>query len=515
MGCNLFLRLAAAGLALALCGCASESPEARLQAAIDAMGSDDALTALGSVVLAASGTLDKAAEGQAFSPRRPSPAPYEETLAVDLAGTAALWDYHEERYDGTTERFGESYAVDGQKLLLIHSLGIAVPLRSPAFGEDRARVRRRLPHVMLRELLSSPERLALVEPDARIRGTLEDGTVVEVALDPETRVVRELAYEQILPGRGPVTLRWWYEDYEEIAPGVSFPMRYGSRVGELAYTEMRVDEARAGGPELFAAPDGLRVLDARDSPPDAEPAELERRELSSGVYVVPDVRSGFAPLVVELDDGLVVVDAPASFPMLGQLPAGETDPAPSMSWHSERLVSYLGEAWPDKPVRYVVLTHHHEDHAGGVRAFVAAGATVLGPASAVDVARRLVELPEGAVGDRLASAPREASYEVVDSARGIGAGPRRVELLPVGDNPHADGMLVISVPEAEILYVSDLLTPGPLESYPRDNHRPLDEFFAGWLDGQGLDPDAVWSMHGADPVTREHLERLRAATPER
>ena len=36
--------------------------------------------------------------------------------------------------------------------------------------------------------------------------------------------------------------------------------------------------------------------------------------------------------------------------------------------------------YPGKPIKYLVLTHHHMDHTGGMRAYVAEGATVIVPA---------------------------------------------------------------------------------------------------------------------------------------
>ncbi len=76
--------------------------------------------------------------------------------------------------------------------------------------------------------------------------------------------------------------------------------------------------------------------------------------------------------------------------------------------------------------------------------------------------------------------------------------------------PHAEGMLIVAHPETNTLYVSDLLTPAPLEAYPRPSHAALDRFFAGWLEHSELAPDSVWTMHGRGPVTRAHLERARS-----
>jgi glyoxylase-like metal-dependent hydrolase (beta-lactamase superfamily II) len=487
------------------------TPASMLSRALDAMGAPAVMESAGPFAIYASGTLDKAAEGQGYSPGVAAPGPFLETIAVDPSGSAVRWEYREDRYDGTHEYFGESYVSSTLSHLLVYDYGVAVPIRSASFATELRRLRRRIPHLLLQELLGDSDALRSRSSEGgmrRIVGRTDNGTATTVSVDPVTALVRQVEYQLSVPGRGLVTVEWWYDDYREVAGGVRLPFRYGSRVGDLEYTAMFVDSVTFGETTLFEPPSDLRVLDARDQPEIASDPKLEVHALAPGVFVVPEVRSGFAPLVVEFDTFLVAVDAPASFSMLGQIPAGETDAGPSMSWASERFVDALSERWPDKPVAYVVLTHHHEDHVGGVRAFVAEGATVLGARSTIEVVRALVALPALEVGDRLASTNVSLRTEVIDGPRRISDGFQTLEIIPVGDNPHADGMMVVSLPELGTLYVSDLLTPGPVESYPRSSHAALDHFFASWLTRSGLVPDSVWTMHGSEAITGAHLARL-------
>lgn len=89
----------------------------------------------------------------------------------------------------------------------------------------------------------------------------------------------------------------------------------------------------------------------------------------------------------QLDDFVLAVDAPAGWNELHQLPASGVVRGERSTALGERYLAGIRSRVPDKPVRYIVLTHAHGDHAGGVPAFIESGATILGS----DVTRPVVE----------------------------------------------------------------------------------------------------------------------------
>jgi glyoxylase-like metal-dependent hydrolase (beta-lactamase superfamily II) len=93
----------------------------------------------------------------------------------------------------------------------------------------------------------------------------------------------------------------------------------------------------------------------------------------------------------------------------------------------------------------------------------------------------------------------------------IGTGPARLEVIPVADHPHSTAMLVAWFPDPRILFQGDLFYPQPLAEFPSPNRAPIMRWFAGWLERQGIDPERIYSTHGDEPATREHLARLREA----
>ena len=84
---------------------------------------------------------------------------------------------------------------------------------------------------------------------------------------------------------------------------------------------------------------------------------LRLQEIAPGVHQVQGGTHN--SLVVEMSDHLIVLDAPV------------TD-AQSL-W----LVGQTRARFPGKPIRWLALTHHHMDHAGGLRGILAEGGVTL------------------------------------------------------------------------------------------------------------------------------------------
>ena len=192
-------------LAVGCGGTASDAPPIdTLSSAAQAMGTPSALDSLGPFFVYASGTLNKTAEGQGFTPSDPAPAPLTEITGVDPIGDAALWEYREERFDGTHEHFGESYPFASLSYQFAYDVGVAVPIRGSGFESERARIQRRIPHLLLEEMRTRPTRLRPLESDGvtRVAGTLRDGTEITLSIDPATSLVVGLEYDTTLPARG-------------------------------------------------------------------------------------------------------------------------------------------------------------------------------------------------------------------------------------------------------------------------------------------------------------------------
>jgi glyoxylase-like metal-dependent hydrolase (beta-lactamase superfamily II) len=165
-------------------------------------------------------------------------------------------------------------------------------------------------------------------------------------------------------------------------------------------------------------------------------------ELAPNVQMVQG--GGANNLIVNMKDGLVVFDAP-------------TD-----NGQSEAVIKLAKDKYPGKAIKYLVLTHHHMDHTGGMRAFAAEGATVIVPSPDKAYFEQVVKAAHTLDPDAQQKAMKPANVQEVKDQLSIKDDTEEITLYNI-PNPHVDGMIIGHVAKANVLWVTDLISPrGPI-----------------------------------------------------
>jgi len=165
-------------------------------------------------------------------------------------------------------------------------------------------------------------------------------------------------------------------------------------------------------------------------------------ELGPNVQMVQG--GGANNLIINMKDGLVVVDAP-------------TDEGQS-KW----VIDAAKAKYPGKPIKTLILTHHHMDHTGGMRAFVAEGATVIVPAPDKVYFENVIKAQHALEPDPQQKAMKPANVQEVKDSMSIKDDTVDINLYNI-PNPHVDGMLIVHVVKDNIVWVTDLVSPrGPV-----------------------------------------------------
>lgn len=145
-------------------------------------------------------------------------------------------------------------------------------------------------------------------------------------------------------------------------------------------------------------------------------------------------------LIVAMKDYLVVFDAPIN------------------EWQSRWTIDAAKAKYPGKPVKYLVLTHHHYDHTGGARTYVAEGASVIVGAPNKAHFEKVFRAPHTVNPDELQKNPKPAT--VVEVAERMSLKDENGEILLYKiANQHADGMLIGYIVNAGVVWVTDLWSP--------------------------------------------------------
>lgn len=327
---------------------------------------------------------------------------------------------------------------------------------------------RYFPHLLLRQAEAAPSPEA--NGPTRLRFRDAAGDTIEVELDPQTG----LPVSATQPGPGSAKTQLLYSDYRR-RHGLLMPHRLQIKIGDRVQEELTLGRTSLGAPgdAEFAEPTGY-------TPPPAS-GEPRQRELAPGVFFFENMPFGNHSMAVDAGDHLILVEAPSS---------------PEASAAQRRL---LEQARPGKQVRYVLVTHHHGDHNGGLLPWVESGATIVVPAGARVAIERQVR-SRGYQG--------ELKIEEVSGRRSFGSGPNRIDAHAFASS-HAAAHMLMHLPERRILFQGDLFYL-PERGDPPPAFPVVRELQA-LIRRLGLDVDWIVGVHGRPGTPADLAESVRKA----
>ena len=227
-------------------------------------------------------------------------------------------------------------------------------------------------------------------------------------------------------------------------------------------------------PEIFKVPEGMRAVTFPQLTPVTKHAEK--------IYTTS--AGGYNVLFVDFNDHIFVMEAPGNDRL------------------SLQAIEQIRKTIPNKPIKYVAVTHHHDDHAGGIRTYIAEGATLIITPGEEAFFKRVSGLRFNADPDALTRNPREPKFEPIQNGkRVLTDGTTTVELYDIGAGPHAEGMLVAYFPDQKLIYQGDLLNRPSNGDYPIANDTSA--HFLNWIDTKKLPVEITIPVHGTPTTIAE------------
>jgi glyoxylase-like metal-dependent hydrolase (beta-lactamase superfamily II) len=228
--------------------------------------------------------------------------------------------------------------------------------------------------------------------------------------------------------------------------GVMAPAKIVQTRGGWPFFEVTVTSAKANPSDvatLVPAPAGNRGGGGGGGAPAAPALTVTSEKLGDGLYRLTTGNGSYDSVIVEFKDYVMMLEAGQSVAR-GQAYIAET----------HKLI-------PNKPIRYVMNTHPHSDHTGGLPALVAEGATIITQKNNVEFLERALNTPRTLLDDPLAKTPKKAKIEAVEETKTYTDGTRTVVMYHTAPVPHSNGLMIAYLPKEKIIFQGDFsLTPG-------------------------------------------------------
>ena len=263
---------------------------------------------------------------------------------------------------------------------------------------------------------------------------------------------------------GDIVFETAFSDYKTMG-GVPFPGHILQRQGGYPVLDLNITEVKINVP----APTIPTVRAA------APAATATSEKLSDGVWLIT---GGYASLVVDMKDHILVIEG------------GQSDQ------RSQAVIAEAKRLVPGKSITELVNTHSHVDHAGGLRAYVAEGATIVTQEINKPYYEKIWKTPHTLAPDRLAQNPKKPSFKTVKDKMTLTDGNHVVELYHMTDFGHHTGMLLVYLPKERVLIEADGFNPpGTLLTQTPAVISPYTQSLVAHIERLKLDVERVIPIH--------------------
>jgi glyoxylase-like metal-dependent hydrolase (beta-lactamase superfamily II) len=291
------------------------------------------------------------------------------------------------------------------------------------------------------------------------------GQLKAKALVNERNLIEKVDSWNTNPVLGDMLTETTYAEYKDFG-GVQFPTRITQKQGGFPTLDLTISEVKPNAPVDIQPPDNIKQTSVK----------VESDKIADGIWYLTG--GTHHSVLVEMNDHLVVVEGPQ-------------DDARAVA-----VIAEVKKTVPNKPIRYVVNTHNHFDHAGGLAAFAADGAIVITHDVNKAFLDKSLAAPRSVNPDKLAQSGKKATVEGMQDKRVLSDGTRTVELHLIKGTLHDDGIIMAYLPKEKLLVEADVYTPGAPNTPPSTPPNPNQVSLNDNIERLNLAVDLILPLHG-------------------
>ncbi len=322
------------------------------------------------------------------------------------------------------------------------------------------------PHGVIKAALKNKAALAMRNEGGKsVVSFSEAGRFTATAWINADNLVERIDSRLPHPVLGDTAVETAFSDYRDFA-GVKFPMRIRQSQGGFPVLDLEVKEVQPNVASGIEVPDLVKAA--------AERVTVEKA--ADGVWYIAG--GSHHSVGIEMKDHMILVESPL------------------FDGRASAMIAEVKKLAPGKEIRYAINSHHHFDHAGGLRSAAAEGATLVTSELAKPWFERVLANPNRISPDAFEKSGRRATVIGVDGKRVFTDGARTVEVYTIEGSVHAQGFLMVYLPKEKLLIEADAYTPGPPQAAPpakpNDNHLNLVQN----IERLKLSVDRILPLHG-------------------
>ena len=316
--------------------------------------------------------------------------------------------------------------------------------------------------------------------------------------------------ETTIAGQDPIGDAIWYAEYSNYKDfgGVKFPtqilQRQGPEKNPPQFFGLTVSDVKVNQPVDLAPPAGRgggrggAKGGAKGGPPAGGggrggAAVVADDDLGGGFWLVT---GGYGSVVANFKNYIVVIEGPQN------------------EMRAEQIITEAKKLVPNKPIKYVINTHAHFDHAGGLRRFVAEGATIITSQVNKGYYEQLFQNPHTITPDKLSEMKPmpKVKVEYVGESRKMTDGEHEIDIYHLQNSMHNQGMLIVYLPKQKVLIEADEFNvPGQVATAPPSTVNQYQVNLMANIERLKLDVDRIIPVHLPNDGRKVAFSELKMA----